>query len=164
MYLFTLWLGTIDFHLWHKHARIEKHRSSTVGRKEWKLSDDPYSYLAIGQPFLMVQSSRRRTKFVTERTTKPLFTLRHVHLHDYGWRDVSRETMMTILRCHQSGNNWINFHQYIFYSNAYLTVLSVFESWILFEDLFSRSNLFLIANRWLLTYNPRAETWIIRSN
>lgn len=34
MYLFTSpWLGTIDFHLWHKHARIEKHRSSIVGRK-----------------------------------------------------------------------------------------------------------------------------------
>lgn len=164
MYLFTsLWLGTIDFHLWHKHARIEKHRSSTVGRKEWKLSDDPYSYLAIGLSWWFRVRVGGRSLW-RKRTTKPLFTLRHVHLHDYGWRDVSRETMMTILRCHQSGNNWINVHQYIFYSNTYLTVLSVFESWILFEDLFSRSNLFLIANRWLLTYNPRAETRIIRSN
>lgn len=29
--------------------------------KEWKLSDDPYSYLTIDQLLLVVQSSRQRT-------------------------------------------------------------------------------------------------------
>lgn len=126
--------------------------------KEWKLSDDPYSYLAIGQPFLMVQGSRQRTNSVTEENNKaavyisPWASLR-LWLERRVYRDHDDNTTLpSVLKRLKS-------HQSI----LYFVVYNFLWIWTLFETLFfSRTNqsLFLIVNRWMIII--RAETRVIR--
>lgn len=152
MYLFTSpRLSTI--HLWHKHARIEKHRSSIVGRKN---ENCLMTYTVTSLSAHLSWRFRVRVGGRTlrrKRTTKPLFTFRHGHPRLWLERRVYyREITMTTW--HQSPNDWLLINVF-FISSA---------SWTSFEELFSlRTNrsLFPIVNGRLI-YNSRAETRITR--